>query len=536
MNKSRPQYRPTSTVKLCSRIVEGRVCTYGDACKFSHDIDAFVAVRPPDLDGLCPIYSLKGYCRFGPTCRFSGTHGSSNMPPESEGEVWETNELPRELPNRLRKHQYDFAKADNIAERVLADIQEQQQLERERARVGRADDIADTTAPEGSARTSEIEANDESGSTKPEIHARERKKVDFRGKTYLAPLTTVGNLPFRRVCKDFGVDITCGEMAMATNLLQAQSSEWALLRRHKCEDVFGVQLAGNAVAAMGRAAQLIEETCNVDFIDINMGCPIDVVCNRGCGAGLALKPTRVQGIVRTMSEVLSCPLTVKMRMGYEMDKPTAHKLIPKVIGWGAATVTVHGRSRQQRYSKLANWDYISECASLSTVPLIGNGDAFSYEDVEEKMALTGGVSAVMFARGALVKPWIFTEVKERRHWDISSSERLEMLKTFTKYGLEHWGTDELGISRTRNFMLEWLSFLYRYVPVGLLERLPARIQERPPAFCGRDELETLMASSNAADWVKITEMLLGPCPTDFNFVPKHKANAYAASTDSITAE
>ena len=83
-------------------------------------------------------------------------------------------------------------------------------------------------------------------------------------------------------------------------------------------------------------------------------------------------------------------------------------------------------------------------------------------------------------------------------------------------------------------MLEWLSFLHRYVPVGLLERLPARLQDRPPAFMGRNELETLMASSNAADWVKITEMLLGPTPAGFTFTPKHKANAY--ETGAIEAE
>ena len=102
-----------------------------------------------------------------------------------------------------------------------------------------------------------------------------------------------------------------------------------------------------------------------------------------------------------------------------------------------------------------------------------------------------------------------------------------MLKDFTRYGLEHWGTDDVGVARCRNFLLEWLSFLHRYVPVGLLERLPAKLQDRPPSFVGRNDLETLMASPNANDWVKITELLLGPCPANFAFTPKHKANAYS---------
>lgn len=80
---------------------------------------------------------------------------------------------------------------------------------------------------------------------------------------------------------------------------------------------------------------------------------------------------------------------------------------------------------------------------MRQVPLIGNGDIFSYEDVTNAMDMVGGIASVMVARGALVKPWIFTELKEQRHWDISSNERLEMLRTFTKHGLEHWGNRAL---------------------------------------------------------------------------------------------
>ncbi|XP_009891607.1 PREDICTED: tRNA-dihydrouridine(47) synthase [NAD(P)(+)]-like, partial [Charadrius vociferus] len=135
------------------------------------------------------------------------------------------------------------------------------------------------------------------------------------------------------------------------------------------------------------------------------------------------------------------------------------------------------------------------------MPLFGNGDILSYEDANRAMQM--GVSGIMIARGALIKPWLFTEIKEQRHWDISSSERFDILKDFTNYGLEHWGSDTQGVEKTRKFLLEWLSFLCRYIPVGLLEHLPQKINERPPYYMGRDYLETLMASQNVDDWIKI---------------------------------
>uniref|UniRef100_V9KGG6 tRNA-dihydrouridine(47) synthase [NAD(P)(+)] n=1 Tax=Callorhinchus milii TaxID=7868 RepID=V9KGG6_CALMI len=357
------------------------------------------------------------------------------------------------------------------------------------------------------------------------LRSCEKKTLNFKDKLYLAPLTTCGNLPFRRICKRFGADITCGEMAMCTNLLQGQSSEWALLKRHYTEDIFGVQLEGAFPDTLTKCAELLNQTINVDFVDINVGCPIDLVYHKGGGCGLMNRLNKFEQIVKGMNSVLDVPLTVKIRTGVHEKVNIAHKLIPNLRDWGVSLVTLHGRSREQRYTKLSDWDYINDCARLANpMPLFGNGDILSFEDANK--AKTTGVSGIMIARGALIKPWIFTEIKEQRHWDISSQERFEILQDFRDYGLEHWGSDTQGVEKSRTFLLEWLSFLCRYIPVGVLEHVPQKINERPPYYLGRDYLETLMASQNVYDWIKISEMLLGPVPSNFTFLPKHKANAY----------
>ena len=137
-------------------------------------------------------------------------------------------------------------------------------------------------------------------------------------------------------------------------------------------------------------------------------------------------------------------------------------------------------------------------------------------------------SCAMVGRGALIKPWLPSEIKEQRHIDISATERLDIVKKYCDYGLEHWGSDQHGVNITRRFLLEWISFLHRYVPVGLIEegRVPQRINQRPPKFFGRGDLETLLASNESEDWIRISEMFLGPVKEDFVFVPKHRSNSY----------
>ncbi|XP_039275277.1 tRNA-dihydrouridine(47) synthase [NAD(P)(+)]-like [Nilaparvata lugens] len=209
-------------------------------------------------------------------------------------------------------------------------------------------------------------------------------------------------------------------------------------------------------------------------------------------------------VVECMNDVLDIPLTIKMRTGVYSDKNTAHKLISGLCDRGVSLITVHGRSREQRYTRSADWNYIETCAALAgQTPLFGNGDILSYQDYVEARENCPSISGVMIGRGALIKPWIFTEIKEQRIWDISSSERFDIMRKYVNYGLHHWGSDTKGVENTRRFLLEWLSFLYRYIPVGLLERPPQKVNQRPPFYRGRDDLETLMASPNSDDWVKI---------------------------------
>jgi tRNA-dihydrouridine synthase 3 len=554
---------------VCNSFLKGR-CLYAERCKFSHDLELYLAQKQPDLPGECPFGAAStNICPHGAACRYYGSHppatndGSydstadlhqasrvlleaareKNAAAAASSEVHtlalplpigavqdELNQLAVDLKLKLRKNSIKFSRADAVLASMGVkttsrsngkcsgfDEAGTKRRKGENGGITEGIDVAEVNAVEQNAFR--------------RMNAREKQTVDFSDKLYLAPLTTVGNLPFRRVCKGLGADITCGEMAMCTNLLQGQPNEWALLRRHPSEDLFGVQICGGYSDSVARCSQLIDDVIvsqgGCDFVDINMGCPIDLVCNKGGGSMLLERHNRMEQIARSASSLLSCPLTLKTRTGYYDNKRVAHDIVPKLKDWGVAAVTLHGRSRQQRYSRLADWEYIKNTANVSSVPLIGNGDVFNFRDYEKNVEGTG-VMTCMIARGALIKPWIFTEIKERRDWDISATERLDMLKRFAAYGLEHWGSDERGVENTRRFLLEWLSFLHRYIPVGLLEVVPTGIHQRPPSYVGRNELETLFASTQAEDWVKITTMLLGPPPAGFNFVPKHKSNAYGA--------
>ncbi|KAI8318104.1 FMN-linked oxidoreductase [Martensiomyces pterosporus] len=516
--KNKNKTRRDEPNKLCLKIAMGDECKFGDKCTYSHDVESYLAHREPDLGDRCINYEQYGKCKYGMRCRYSGAHTTKDHKQMvDEEKVMATsgdngcvmNEFGRDMQINLRKKNVQFPRSDEFAKILQREAQEE-------AKEKEADDKVK--------KPDEEEALE--GGRQEKRQRTSRGNIDYRGKTYLAPLTTVGNLPFRRVCKGFGVDITCSEMAIASNILQGQQTEWALLKRHKCEDVFGVQLAGNRPEAIGRAAELISRECEVDFIDLNMGCPIDMAYNNGGGSALLNQPRKIGKIVRTMRYVTDCDVTVKFRTGVLKNDNIAHTLVPQFEEWDAALGTLHGRSRQQRYTKLADWEYIAQCKKqTSKMPLFGGGDVLSWEEYWEHMEKRQ-CDGIMIGRGALIKPWIFKEIEEKKVWDISSRERLDILKDFAKFGMEHWGTDTLGINNVRRYLLEWQSFLHRYIPAGLLEVLPQRMNERPPAFVGRDDLETLMASEKAKDWIKITEMILGPAPDDFTFVPKHKSNSY----------
>ncbi|XP_050790215.1 tRNA-dihydrouridine(47) synthase [NAD(P)(+)]-like isoform X1 [Gopherus flavomarginatus] len=576
-NKSRPCMKPKHYEKdrLCQSVIQecAEKCYFGSQCRFLHDVGEYMAVKPSDLGDSCILFKTFGKCIYGVTCRFARAHLgedyrniiNEDLVKQWEGKPLVRNSLSKELQQRLRKKKVCFDKsseylshlgkpssAGNAGNKATGNSTEEKGMTNCTASKGNAEGLdvlppgeeapeCLTVSEKGEASESMVlqssclaDASKDStlktiGPVTDEdvikLRLCEKKRLDIQGKLYLAPLTTCGNLPFRRICKRFGADVTCGEMAVCTNLLQGQSSEWALLKRHYTEDLFGVQLEGAFPDTMTRCAELLNQTIEMDFVDINVGCPIDLVYKKGGGCALMNRSNKFEQIVRGMNSVLDVPLTVKIRTGVQEKVNLAHKVIPNIRKWGASMVTLHGRSREQRYTKVADWEYIAECAKLaSPMPLFGNGDILSYEDANR--AMQTGVSGIMIARGALIKPWIFTEVKEQRHWDISSNERFDILKDFTNYGLEHWGSDTQGVEKTRKFMLEWLSFLCRYIPAGLLEYLPQKINERPPYYMGRDYLETLMASQNVDDWIKISEMLLGPVPTNFTFLPKHKANSY----------
>lgn len=535
-DNDQPRERIDKASRLCLKFMDKEgVCPHEEKCDYCHDLYKIYKAHEDDLfkpDMPCYIYTNYGRCQYGVACLYSKTHTKLL---EEQKKVYNLidhrkwsleggredffekirNKLETTTQHKLRKKAYDF-KLVSQAMNVLykADVETNNNEESEQvneanvARIGAA--IVDDF----------VKGRDFS-----------RKKVDFKNKLYLAPLTTVGNLPFRRLCKKFSCDITCAEMSLCSSLLNGNPSEWSHLKRHESEDVFGVQITASHPEHTTKIVKVLNDQCELDFVDLNCGCPTEWIYQSGAGAGLMSRPSKLRKMIAGASMVSKVPVTVKMRAGCSEDKNTAHNIINSVIkpftSKYVGAVTIHGRSRAQRYTKLADWHYVNECGRFTDdIPLIGSGDCISWQEYYENLEKYKNISSVMLARGALISPWLFTEIKERRTWDITGKERLEIIGDYVKFALDHWGSDATGVENSRRYLLEWLSFACRYIPVGLLEVLPQKINERPPMYKGRDELETLLSSPSASDWVKISEMFLGKVPDDFRFLPKHKANAY----------
>ena len=568
-------------------------CKFAKGCRYEHDLRKYLEDhKRADLQtfgGKCPVWEKKGYCDAGWKCRFVGSHmeeierdgGRKELiliadgSRQKNGQDDASREMDKGVTNivstadkaSLTKKKFPTPKADAY----IQWIDQMSEVNRQMSNMPRS---TGNTNENGTVKDSKVKTEEERAQyVDPPYLPSEKRRLYFGPETpVLAPLTTQGNLPFRRLCVSLGAQVTYSEMAMSLPLMQGHKPEWALLKAHESELLppayhpviplpdynhakdlkFGAQICANKPYHALKATEILTKLCpHLRVVDLNCGCPIDLVYRQGAGSALLDNQSKLEKMLRGMNAVSGeVPVSVKIRMGTANNKPTAEKLINRLVyglnpdgsysidgPCGVAAITLHGRSRQQRYTKSADWSYIAECAALikahneqgdaladtirepdarnlppsastsSTIAprptfFIGNGDCYSHTDYFSSIA-SSGVSTVMLARGALIKPWLFEEIAAGQYLDKSASERLGYVEQFARFGLETWGSDEMGVGTTRRFLLEWLSFASRYVPIGILEHLPPRLQDRPPAWKGRNELETLLGSDNYRDWVKI---------------------------------
>lgn len=336
------------------------------------------------------------------------------------------------------------------------------------------------------------------------------------GAVVMAPMTKGSNLPYRRLCDELGASITMGEMALSRKLKKRSRPEFALIRRHPSEKVFGVQLAGRDADEMAWAAALAVER-GADLVDVNLGCPIHEITRRGLGSALLEKPRKVCDMVRAMKAAVGdVPVTVKIRLAWDEKKFVHIKIAQAAVDGGVDGIVVHGRTRQARYRRGADWDKIGEVVQAVSVPVVGNGDILFPHEIEAFRA-QAGCAGVMVARGALIKPWIFKEAVDGAYWDISAEERVALGRRYVALGTEHWGDDERGLERLRRFLLWHLDFWYRYVPRHPDGRFP-KLQEREDPFEPRSELEAVLSRPDPAAHGWIADLLMhgedraGPIP------------------------
>ena len=224
---------------------------------------------------------------------------------------------------------------------------------------------------------------------------------------FLAPLAGITDPPFRRLCKEQGAAVVYTEMVSAKGIWYGDKKTEILLKTYSDEQPVAIQIFGSDPEIFSYVTEKLDERDNA-ILDINMGCPVPKVVKNGEGSALMKNPELAGKLVEAAVKKTKKPVTVKMRIGWDKYSVNAAELAKTAESAGASAIAVHGRTREQYYSGVADWDEIGRVKASVKIPVIGNGDIFSGEDALRLMSETG-CDFVMIARGALGNPWIFRD-------------------------------------------------------------------------------------------------------------------------------
>ena len=255
----------------------------------------------------------------------------------------------------------------------------------------------------------------------------------------LAPMAGMTDTAFRRLVKrKGGCGLVVTEMVSAEGLVRGIDRTLEYAEYTEEERPVSIQVFGGDPVTMARAAQIVEGL-GADVVDVNMGCPVPKIAKHNAGCSLMKDPAHAASLIRSMSEAVTIPVTVKMRAGWDAQEINAPEMARRVEDAGAAAVAVHGRTAAQSYKGVSDWDLIDEVASSVGIPVFGSGDCVTPEQVIGRVGTTG-VAGVLVGRGALRNPWIFQQAR-------ALAEGRDM-------------PDTPGIERGR-FLLEYIDLLLR---------------------------------------------------------------------------
>lgn len=234
--------------------------------------------------------------------------------------------------------------------------------------------------------------------------------VKINSRLALGPMAGVTDMAFRTICREQGAGLTITEMVSAKALCYQDKKSIPLLQLGSDEHPAAAQIFGSDPVCMQEAAAIAREVSGADIIDINMGCPVPKIANSGDGSGLMRTPDLAVKVAQAVIRGAGCPVTVKMRLGWDKSSINCVEFAKAMEEVGVAAVAVHGRTRTQMYAGTANWDWIREVKNALHIPVIANGDVFEAKDAVRILSYTGADMA-MIGRGVFGNPWIFAQCK-----------------------------------------------------------------------------------------------------------------------------